>query len=601
MSGSFEDFNFSAARGASVHVGNKYISVNGDFHAGGMPTPYPSLFAEANSYRLDSDFGPISGNPADNAEPSSKRIMENSSSMRSGRWRTECLQSLAFFAMDLGEYSVEAEAHGTCVWLLHDERYKTWSANHRGLLWISGTPGSGKSTLLKHALRSARESMSVNNHIIASFFFSGCGAAINREPIGLLRCLVHQIADQDRDFCDKITSTYRTKCETQGKEKEKWDWHEAELAALLWDLLPEVSSSRRIRIYVDALDKCPDTSMGTSMGDLARFLAALSTVPTARISICCSCRSYPLIVMRHDEPTIFADERNMDDISVYIDQSLRKYADEASRKAISEHIRSKASTLFQWASLAVRQVLDLDREGESLETILAVIDELPQELGFLYEEIFDRIPDIHRARSLRMMKWICFAVRPLSLTELQFAMEVGRDMHTAVECGLSAAFLVDDPRMEKRVRFLSGGLAEVREQENERVVQLIHQSVLDFVVNVKLQELDTVGWSVTGMAHSWLSTCCLRYVRRVINTVERAKQLVRKEPSLLQTLYPFLPYSWWNWIRHAQEAEAEDCTQYFIFPLLLGVPNEILPWLPKPFIALPWNLRFYILPLRLAS
>jgi hypothetical protein len=129
------------------------------------------------------------------------------------------------------------------------------------------------------------------------------------------------------------------------------------------------------------------------------------------------------------------------------------------------------------------------------------------------------------------------------------------------------------------VKFLSGGLAEVREQEGEQVVQLIHQSALDFVVNVKQQENCAVGASVAGLAHSWLSACCLRYLCKVIDTVEPEKLVWWTEiPG--EADHPFLQYSWRSWIRHAQGAEAEDCALHVIFPLLHSLPGRILPWLP---------------------
>lgn len=56
--------------------------------------------------------------------------------------------------------------------------------------------------------------------------------------------------------------------------------------------------------------------------------------------------------------------------------------------------------------------------------------------------------------------------------------------------------------MEKRVKSLSGGLAEVKEQQSQRRVQFIHQAVNDHLIQGGLQNLSSSSTSnVIGHAH----------------------------------------------------------------------------------------------------
>ena len=117
-----------------------------------------------------------------------------------------CLQSLAFFNMDLRFKSIKEEATGTCLWLLENAEYKSWVGNYQGIFAVTGAPGSGKSTLLKFVLQKAVEQRS-HDAIIASFFFDDCRGGAQKEPIDLLLSLTQQITVADADFRAKVAAS----------------------------------------------------------------------------------------------------------------------------------------------------------------------------------------------------------------------------------------------------------------------------------------------------------------------------------------------------------------------------------------------------------
>src|SRR5204862_6856092 len=74
-------------------------------------------------------------------------------------------------------------------------------------------------------------------------------------------------------------------------------------------------------------------------------------------------------------------------------------------------------------------------------------------------------------------------------------------------------YVENDEQMEKQLRSLSGGLAEVK---NEGVAQLIHQSVNDYLVNEGFQTLDSSLESAdiaVGQGHIRLSRSCIQCIK----------------------------------------------------------------------------------------
>lgn len=235
----------------------------------------------------------------------------------------ECLQSLAFPEMNVRGNDIKDQAPETCGWLLKHKNYKAWLGQHQGLLWIKGKPGAGKSTLLRYALQNAKQQASRNKEVIASFFFHGRGAPIQKNPLGLFRSLLHQLLDQLPDMLAELTLVYEKKCKTEGALGKEWEWHVTELQNFLQTTVPRVSTVHPMRIYVDALDECDGGE------DVARELVAFFqrlTSPLApaevRLSMCFSCRYYSIVYLPRGL-TICVEHDNGQDIETYVEDKFQ--------------------------------------------------------------------------------------------------------------------------------------------------------------------------------------------------------------------------------------------------------------------------------------
>ena len=125
----------------------------------------------------------------------------------------------------------------------------------------------------------------------------------------------------------------------------------------------------------------------------------------------------------------------------------------------------------------------------------------------------------NQTQSLKLLQWICFALRPLFLSELRLAMAV--DENTAcfsiLKCQEFELYVDTDDAMEKLVCDFSQGLAECTEHDGKRIVQLIHQSVDDFFREKGLQILcrsqgRALNGTLLSCSHFRLSRSCIKYL-----------------------------------------------------------------------------------------
>ena len=490
-----------------------------------------------------------------------------------------CLQSLYYSGMNQRKNEISDAAIETCVWLSCHPTYREWLAKSCGLLWVKGKPGAGKSTLMRHVIRIAEEQSRQNKQVIASYFFHGRGAGLQKNAAGLFRSLLHQILQSVPHLLQVFETYFTRRCDTEGPFGQKWDWHEKDLVNFFQTEIVEVARTLSVRIYIDALDESGEQS-ANDVVELFRCVVAKATSLKASISICFSCRHYPFVSLETGSD-ISVENENDRDIRKYISDSIGVVIRErAKANKILNQVTQKASGNFQWVVLVLPGILDLYRKGRP-KAITKHIEALPSELHELYSGLLQDINDDDRQQSIQLMQWLCFAFRPLSLAELRYAMILGVDesYQTIKEFEKAEEFAETDDEMERRVQNLSRGLAEITEYEGRRIAQFVHESVKDYLVQSGLKALDDQTYeSIVGRAHSRLSKSCLKYftmnnISRPFPTLPYSSGNLPKEVSyknILDSEYPFLNYATDFWIAHAQIVEEEsthqECLQYFLRP-----------------------------------
>ena len=479
------------------------------------------------------------------------------------------------------EYDIKPQADNTCAWLMVHETFLEWLDQRCRLLWIRGKPGAGKSTLVKYAHRETEKlELPQNKLVVASFFFHGRGAEIQKVPLGLFRSLLHQLLEKVPNMLSELTQSFRTKLESQGEPGKDWKWHPMELQELLTASLLKIGKTYTLRIFVDALDECGEEAAVGLVSYFQRLVSASRGVGGS-LSICFSCRHYPVMALESGLEICVEDE-NHDDIETYIQDELRlAIRDQTKISILQQLIEARASGSFQWVILVISRVCELHRKGKPLKFIQTHIQKIPPELNSLYRELLQSIEEESVSQSLHLMQWICFATRPLTLDELRHATAVDADTSykSFSECRNAPEYADTQEEMECRLKDLCRGLAEIKEHENERVVQFIHQSVNDFLIQEGLGILDSSLKSTDeaiGRAHHRLSRSCIKYI-----TMEEvgfwADQYKSRDSEIeLPLKLFFLAYAATNWFLHAEIGEAKGIPQGDLLALLQWPSNHIL-------------------------
>jgi len=445
-----------------------------------------------------------------------------------------------------------------------------------GLLWIKGKPGAGKSTLVRHVL--ATDERASHKIVFASFFFHARGSVLQKSPLGLFRSLLHQILQQVPELLLKFSSIFQKRCETQGEIGKKWHWHERDLEDFFKIHVAGAAKTYKMRIYVDALDECGKAAASNLVGYFRRLMNEVAFT-NASLSICFSCRHYPDVALGKGLEVCIEDE-NHDDIELYIQNTIENAVeDKETAEVIRDEVVRRSFGNFQWTVLVLSEVVDLCRNGYPLKTIKRRIQAIPSELEELYQELLKGILDEDLPHSLRLMQWICFALRPLSLKELRFATIVDAntpyqsigDCQNAEECGYAKT----DEQMKKRIRHLSRGLAEAKQHENIWIAQFIHQFVKDYLIRSGLQILDKhSSETAVGRAHFQLSRSCIRYI-----VMKEISNQTRPYGQNLKFDFPLLKYAITSWVSHAKEVEKKNMSQDDLLVFFYSASKLLQLWI----------------------
>lgn len=470
---------------------------------------------------------------------------------------------------------IKPATDNTCTWLPKHKKFTHWLNLHRGILWITGKPGAGKSTLMKYALQHVDQGqISPQNVLNISFFFDGRGNDLQRNQLGFLRSVLYQMLPHAPSAFSSLVQAFKKKEEKKKREErietteENMYWQESELLSFLEDSLPKVLESYSIRIFADALDECGE-AIALELIEIFENLISRFPETSSKFGICFTCRHFPILSIDR-ELEICVDQENTEDISTFVQIQLRSRRLRNSK--IGDLIVAKASGVFQWAFLIVDIVSKLDRRGHGIRRIENEIERIPEDLDTLYRQLLSDIREEDRHQSRRLMHWICFAIRPLTLDELRHALVVDAiGSHRSLQQLQDAEeYIEDNDTMERRVIDLSCGLAGVQVIKRKRTVHFIHQSVKDFFVQDGIRILDdsvTTADLATGEVHHGLFRLCIRYIAiEDIDQVQCTSELASK--------FPFLQYAIRYWAVHAKLAESKDISPVDLLDLL-DMPENI--------------------------
>ncbi|KZL84934.1 ankyrin repeat-containing protein [Colletotrichum incanum] len=489
-----------------------------------------------------------------------------------------CMRSLAFEEIDGRQHGIDAAAAGTCEWLLRHETLIQWTRQHRGLVWIKGKPGSGKSTLMKYALEKVPP-LFATQPLVLSFFFHGRGHELQRSLLGLFRSLLHQLLNLVPGALLDLIDTFDQRSKTIGEAGKDWQWHLPMLQAFFQSSLLKILKRRAVLVFIDALDECGEQPAVQLIEHLKQLLSSLPSTDL-QLSVCFSCRHYPIIEL-DGGGTITLDEENNGDIDVYVQDRLSSDHDSDIQSLLSR----RAQGVFMWAHIVVDRILQMKRRGEPPGRIKREIERVPQKLDDLYYDLLQHVED--RAGTIRLVQWICFSTRPLTTDELPWAMTIDPNSpdQTLTDCQQSDNFIAQD-NIDKRITSLSCGLAEVAPSDDSRIIQFIHQSVKDFFVERGLLVLDNSRRAAVLLAPAIEYLLCLRCVSYFKMVVSSHTGRFCKEDTVR---FPFLTYAVTALVTHIKRSEPVEIYAKDIL--------DSLCW-PSSYLVDQWVLAYEVVDTR---
>ncbi|KAI0538713.1 hypothetical protein GGR58DRAFT_467094 [Xylaria digitata] len=419
----------------------------------------------------------------------------------------------------------ELRTKDTCDWLLEHPKFGQWSsATSTITLWLQGFPGAGKTYLTSRIIEGI-EAVLVRKGSDESFAFFYCNRneEDRRNTLAILRSYVRQLSTTPHRLGSIHPQLKQLYIDSQLKGSG-WTLELCkDYLIKLFNFYPSIT------LVLDALDECAPEER-TNLLDFFDSIPGKTSKP---VRIFISSRPEGDIRQRlvHLSSIEIQATDNEQDISKFVKQSIEKNgrwnetlrANELLKNRIVDTLLDQSKGMFQWAALQINQLLNLRTEPE----INSRLGKLPQGLKAAYDEIFERIENLGTPAgimSLRALRWIMCAYKPLSEEELLAAVRVNPDEKPI------------EPFKPKKDDLLDwcANLIRIDSQQDPPVWRLSHLSVVEY--------LET-HWTLLE-AHCFVAKASLT--------------ILQETHQIFYQYYPLLNYVNHNWIRHVQTQEHRD-------------------------------------------
>jgi len=435
---------------------------------------------------------------------------------------------------------------GTCEWILRHPSYRLWISDDSlhgaaKFLWISASAGSGK-TILCASLIGHLEQLKLAP---VAYFFASQHAQSGGEPSAIIRSWIAQLAQCDPDILELLEEYHET-------------GHKA-VESTIWSVFRSIISQNRKLIFVlDGFDEY--NRVGDVRAEFLQELKKATEGSDTRVLI--SSRNEkdieaelsPFITKTLGHVLLECKVSKEDvrhDILRYsksvVERSLPDKNDELKGNLATE-LAEKCDGMFLWIKL--QRGL---RSGKTAKELHRTVRNMPTGLTETYErnwkQVLARDPE-DRERALAILRWVTFALRPLTVAELTEALvfELGDDSTRVSTNDLDEKIdNISDKYISTEIVDMCASLVEARTEQprygsGARTIHLIHASVREFLLSrysVGLNEDESIF-----QQHNCIATTCLTYLNR--------NEVWLKENSRYK--YAFVQYAGTYWDSHVKAA-----------------------------------------------
>ena len=430
------------------------------------------------------------------------------------------LKTLFFPEIVARQEQIPEAFKGTCGWVFdpptkEDTILRPWSSFNAwletgdGVYWVSGKPGAGKSTLMKYIVNDDRTSQLLSawekgtELIVASFFFWNAGSTFQKSYAGLLRSLLYQIAIQWPELIHLIESKSAQSTATRVAAQSYLQvvWTEHRLTSLLRHFIEQKPPHISICLFIDGLDEIEGDE--DTLLDLIRVLSRSS-----RCKVCVSSR--PEQTLRHEfrlNPQLRVQDLNREDIRRTIEEKLiptlttnnNFRGDDHKIEVLVDGLTNKASGVFLWLDLMVKDLIRGSKNGDEFEELLIRLEKTPNTINGMYTSILQRLDPLYRVEAFQYFRILIAAQgmdMSISLLMLVLAEEGpwGHISNQKLEYFDSPQFELLCQALKARLISRCGSFVDIREHceykefgdapavlRHDQSVDFTHRTALDYI------------------------------------------------------------------------------------------------------------------------
>ena len=351
---------------------------------------------------------------------------------------------------------------------------------------------------MKYYKRSLLEREPYKRQIVASFFYSYREGKKQTNHSNMLRSVLYDILNQNKEFFFHFQSHYRNAMQRGGHPRWSYD----SLKGILLSLTKNHPVRERLYLIVDAMDESDD---GERI-DVIKFLHGLCSA-SGQCIVKVFVASRPIVGLSghsaKSDKVIRLQDVNSSDIRKFAGSFLGgseiNFPHSIARPA-AEYITENAQGVFVWVELVRAELPRYAMEGYTKQEIFDFLKSLPTELEGTYERILKQLEG-GRGQSVevgqKMLQFVLFAYRPLGLYELRQALAIQGDLDSGFSCSDESLEEGLIHGIEKRIISCAGDFLEIKgegdcsldrsywgcltnKSTGDGVVQVMHQTVREF-------------------------------------------------------------------------------------------------------------------------
>ncbi|KAI1466173.1 ankyrin [Daldinia caldariorum] len=319
---------------------------------------------------------------------------------------------------------VQQRQDGTGQWFLESEEFQDWMQSVGGTMWCSGAPGAGKTVMASIAIEYIREKVREAGDGRLAFLYCDYRQRQDQKSWMMLGNLWAQFFRQRDPSATEVEQLF-------GEIAARFDFKPTRTQTLnmIRDELTNGSPGKTY-IVVDALDECADENERNGFIDSLRSLQPL-------INVLVTSRTTHFDSVGFTNVQAFRFIPTNEDMSTYINARIRgskKMSGYVQRKPeLEEDIRKSVIERANGMFLLCRMHLDSLSRAITLKDLKREMGRIPKGENVIkdtYDQAMERIRDqgvnIEKF-ALQVIRWVCFARRPLRLAELLCALSISPD------------------------------------------------------------------------------------------------------------------------------------------------------------------------------